>query len=407
MDTPEISKDAVPADEALADASYDALSTEDLRRKDCAKWQKHGAEVLPLWVADMDFAIADPIKQAIEAYTGTDNFGYPDAEGLPGLKEAVVARLSGRYGWQVEPDQIHLLNSIVTGLFLGVLAGSSEGDEVLMQSPIYGPFRMAVERTGRVPIYNPLVHDGAHWRIDFEALEALVTPATRVFMLCNPQNPTGRVFTRDELERLAEFALKHRLWVVSDELHSDLVFPGHEHIPFASLSDDIAGRTITLFGPTKTFNIAGLKIGFLVSQNEALLERVKDVAYGLIGAPNVVAQTATIAAYTEADAWLNETLHYLEANRDYVADFVKRELPGVEHTAPEGTYLAWFDFRALGLENPEAFLLEEAGVALNDGAWFGPGGEGFVRLNFATSRHIVTAALERIRDAVRQRATPD
>ena len=272
-----------------------------------------------------------------------------------------------------------------------------------MQSPIYGPFRMAVEETGRKPVYNPFVHDGAHWRIDFGALEASVTPATRLFMLCNPQNPTGRVFTRDELERLAEFVLKHRLWVVSDELHSDLVYAGHEHIPFASLSDDIAQRTITLFGPTKTFNIAGLKIGFLVSQNEALLKRVQSLAHGLVGAPNVVAQAATIAAYNEGDAWLKETLSYLQANRDFVADFVKRELPGVEHTSPEGTYLAWLDFRSLGLENPEAYLLEQAKVALNDGSWFGPGGEGFVRLNFATSRHIVQAALERIRDAVRRR----
>ena len=263
-----------------------------------------------------------------------------------------------------------------------------------------------MEKTGRVPVYNPFVHDGAHWRIDFEALEALVTPATRLFMLCNPQNPTGRVFTRGELERLADFVLKHRLWVVSDELHSDLVYEGFEHIPFASLGEEIAERTVTLFGPTKTFNIAGLKIGFLASQNKALLERVKGTGFGLVGAPNVVAQTATIAAYAEGDAWLNETLSYLKANRDYVADFVKRELPGVEHTAPEGTYLAWLDFRNLGLENPEAFLLEEAKVALNDGSWFGPGGEGFVRLNFATSRHIVRQTLERIRDAVERRVTP-
>ncbi len=398
---PNIATDTPPAD-----TSYDTLSTSDLRQKDCAKWQRYGDEVLPLWVADMDFEIAEPIKKAVRSYVGTNNFGYPDAAGLPGLKEAVVERLSGRYGWNVAPEQVHLLNGIVTGLFLGVLACTSEGEDVVMQSPIYGPFRMAVEKTGRNPVYNPLVHDGARWRIDFEALDALVTPATRLFMLCNPQNPTGRVFTRGELERLAEFALKHRLWVVSDELHSDLVFDKHEHVPFASLSEEVAGRTVTLFGPTKTFNIAGLKIGFLVSQNEALLERVRAVALGLVGAPNVVAQTATMAAYREGDAWLNETLRYLKANRDYVADFVERELPLVKHTAPEGTYLAWLDFRGLGLENPEAFLLEEAKVALNDGTWFGPGGEGFVRLNFATSRHIVAAALERVRDAVQRRLTP-
>ena len=379
---------------------FDTLEADTLRQKACNKWQKHPDDVLPLWVADMDFPIAEPIKAALREYPSTDNFGYTPPEGLPGFKEAALERLQTRYGWTVTPEQLHPLNGIVTGLFLGVLACTTRAEQVIMQSPIYAPFMMAVKQTGRTPVYNRLVHDGEHYRIDFEELETLVTPATRLFMLCNPQNPVGRVFTREELEKLADFALRHRLWVVSDELHSDLVYPGHEHIPFASLSDDIAQRTITLFGPTKTFNIAGLKTGFMVAQNEELLAHVKALALGLVGPPNVMGQAGAIAAYREGDAWLQDTLSYLEQNRAFVADFVKRELPQVKHTSPEGTYLAWLDFTALGLDDVETFLLEEAKVALNDGAWFGPGGEGFARLNFATARPIVEDALTRIRDAV-------
>ena len=378
---------------------YDNLTVQELRAKDCMKWSKFGSDVLPLWVADMDFPIADEIKDAIRDYLGTNNFGYPEWEGLPGLKETATARQAERYSWRLEPDDIHIVNGIVPSLFLGVAACSSVGEDVLMHSPVYGPFMMAVEKQQRNVIHNELKHDGTHYRIDFDALEEQVTPATRLFMLCNPQNPVGRVFTRSELERLADFCLRHRLWVVSDELHSDLVYSGHEHIPFATLSDDIAERTLTLFGPTKTFNIAGLKAGFVASKNHDLLARFKEVGFGRVGYPNVLGQAATIAAYQHGGAWLEQTLNYLEANRDFVAEFVRNEMPQVGHTSPEGTYLALLNFRELGIENAEIWAAEEAKVGLNDGAWFGPGGEGQGRLNFATARYIVEEALGRIKRA--------
>ena len=379
---------------------YDSLNVADLRTKASIKWRKYPDDVLPLWVADMDFPIADEIKATIRDYLDTNNFGYPEQEGLPGLKEAVIARQAQRYGWELEPEQIHLVNGIVPSLFLGVRAMSGVGEDVLMQSPIYGPFMMAVEEQNRNVIHNELKYDGEHYRIDFDELEKQVTPATRLFMLCNPQNPTGRVFTKGELERLADFVLRHRLWVISDELHSDLIYPGQTHIPFASLSDELAQRTVTLFGPTKTFNIAGLQIGFLVTQNPQLMERVKGLGHGTMGFPNLLGQAATITAYREGGNWLKTTLQYLESNRDFVADFVKRELPQVSHSSPEATYLALLNFRELGIENAETFAVEQAKVAINDGAWFGPGGEGQGRLNFATSRHIVEEALNRLRDAV-------
>ena len=385
-------------------AKADALEASALEDKACLKWQHHPVGVLPLWVADMDFPTAKPIQEALEAYAKSNNLGYPSWEGLPGLRESVQRRLEMRYGWEVEPPHIYPLNGIVTGLFLGCLALASEGEEVIVQSPIYPPFMMAVEETGRVPLYNPLVQGENGWEMDFDGLEALVTPATRLLMLCNPHNPTGRVFRRAELERLADFALRHRLWVVSDELHSDLVYEGETHIPIASLSEEIAERTVTLFGPTKTFNIAGLKIGFAVSQNEGLLERFKARALGLVGEPNVMAQAATMAAYGHGEAWLEGALTYLDGNRRSIKSFLDEHLPEVGYTLPEGTYLAWLDFRAWGLgDELYPFLLEEAKVGLNDGPAYGPGGEGFARLNFATSRGIVEEALTRIRDARRAR----
>lgn len=379
---------------------YDSLKVADLRTRASIKWRKYPEDVLPLWIADMDFPIADEIKTAIRDYPDTNNFGYPEREGLPGLKEAAITRQAQRYGWQLEPDQVHLVNGIIPSLFLGVRAMTSVGEDVLMNSPVYGPFMTVVEEQNRTVIHSELRYDGEHYRIDFDALEKQITPATRLFMLCNPQNPTGRVFTRSELERLAEFALRHRLWVISDELHSDLIYSGQTHIPFASLSDEIAQRTITLFGPTKTFNIAGLQTGFLVTQNPQLMARVKALAHSSMGLPNLLGQAATIAAYNKGETWLKRTLKYLEGNRDFVADFVRCELPQVSHSSPEGTYLAWLNFHELGIENAETFAVDQAKVAIEDGASFGPGGEGQGRLNFATSRHIVAEALNRLRDAV-------
>ena len=369
------------------------------------KWQRYDDDVLPLWVADMDFPIAEPIRDALLSYAQGNNFGYPKPEGLSGLKETVQKRLAERYAWNVEAEDVHLVNGIVPGLYLGALACASEGEEVLIHTPLYPPFMSAIKDMGRTPVYSQLEFTGDDWTINFEAMEALITPATRLLMLCNPHNPTGRVFRRDELERLAEFALRHRLWVVSDELHSDLTYEGHEHIPFASLSEEVAQRTVTLYGPTKTFNIAGLKIGFLISQNPQLLKRMKEVAGYLVAPPNVMAQSATMAAYERSQDWYKDTIKYLDDNRQFVHTFLNEHLPGVKHMMPEGTYLSFMDFSELDVgKDLYDFLLEDCKVGLNSGPAYGPGGEGFTRLNFATSRSIVEEALQRIERGVAQRA---
>jgi len=387
---------------------FDALSLEALRTRACMKWQHYGPDVIPLWVADMDFPTAEPVMEALVARARSGNLGYPlgygEGAGEPGLRAALVDWLEARHGWRVPEEAVWPLSGIIPGLYLAAKVCASEGEEVILQSPLYPPFMSAVNDTGRVPRYNPLEWGGAGWHMDFDHLESLVTPATRLLVLCNPHNPTGRVFRRDELERLAEFALRHRLWVLSDELHSDLVYEGHRHIPFASLSNEVAQRTVTLLGPTKTFNIAGLKIGFVVSQNGALKRRFQEAAVGLVSPPNVMAQSAARAAYEHGEAWLTALLRYLQGNRDLVTRFVREHLPGSAYAPPEGTYLAWLDLRGLGLGEGLYSRLLECKVGLNEGTHNGPGGEGFARLNFATSRPILEEALARLESGLLTRA---
>lgn len=384
--------------------SFEELTLEALRASSCLKWTHYlelhpGRDILPLWVADMDFPPAAPITDAILARAQSGNLGYPAGylTGEPGLRASLASWLRERHDWSVAEDDIWPVHGIIPGLYLGALTCASPAEGVVLQSPLYPPFMAAVADTGRAAQYNPLRWTGARWEMDLDALEALITPETRVLMFCNPHNPTGRVFSRGELEALAEIVLRHRLWVVSDELHSDLVYPGHRHLPFASLSDEVAARTVTLLGPTKTFNIAGLKIGFVIAQNAALRERLKRVGAGLVTPPNVMAQTAAKAAYTEGGAWLSEALRYLQANRDRVTAFAEAYLPGGAYAAPEGTYLAWLDLRGLGLEDTLYERLLGCGVGLNEGHHNGPGGEGFARLNFATSAAILEEALSRLK----------
>jgi cystathionine beta-lyase len=344
----------------------------------------------------MDFPISLAIKEAIRAALEGENFGYPTRGGLPGLRASVQRRLSARYGWQVSEDDIEPLSGIIAGLQLGCELTTSRGEEVLMPTPIYPPFLSVVGSSHRAVLHGDMVRTSQGWQLDFERLEALVTPATRLLMFCNPHNPTGRVFGRHELEQLAEFVLRHRLWVVSDELHADLTLPGHHHVPLALLGDEIAQRTLTLYGPTKAFNIAGLRIGFAISQNQALLKAFRQRA-GHLFTPNTLAQVATMAAYDGGDVWLEKTLAYLDGNRAHLASFLHSRLPQLGYAGTEGTYLAWLDFRSLGLgDGLHKVLLETCKLALNDGRTFGPAGEGFARLNFATSRGILEEALARL-----------
>lgn len=386
---------------------FDQLTESRLRQTSGAKWNYHPADVLPLWVADMDFPVADPIRQAIRDYADTDDFGYPVPAGIPGLLDSVTRHLADRHGVLYQPDEVYPTSGIIPSLFLSTIALAGPSDEVVIQPPVYPPFAMAVRNTGRRLQENPMHEVDGRWEFDLEQLESAITPATRMLILCNPQNPTGRVFTRTELEALGEIVLRHRLWVVSDELHADLILHG-EHVPFAALSPELAQRTITLFGPTKTYNIAGLKVGFALSHNRQLLDSLKKQAEGLLTPPNVLAQAAARAAFSHCTDWRDDAVAYIRANCQLLSQLVATKLPGVRYRPAEGTYLAWLDFRGVvPADELDAFMMAEAKVAVNPGASFGEGGEGFVRLNLATSATLIREAIDRIAAALSARTQAD
>ncbi len=370
------------------------------RHTNSLKWSRYGEDVLPLWVADMDFASPQPIIRALHERVAHGVFGYslPPTE----LREVIVERLQRLYGWQVAPDALLFLPGVIAGFNLVCHALATPGDGVLFQTPAYPPILRAPANAGLASHEAELTRRADGWyEIDFDLFEQAITDQTRIFILCNPHNPVGRVFRQDELERMAEICLRRNMVICADEIHCDLVFSGHRHLPIASLSPEIAERTITLMAPSKTFNIAGLQCAVAIAQNETLRRRIAETHRDLVHPPNVLGYVAALAGYRDGGPWLEALLRYLEANRDYLVDYVNSRLPGIAAYKPEGTYLAWLDCRQAEIAgNPHEFFLEKARVALNDGATFGKGGEGFVRLNFGCPRSTLREALERMRTAL-------
>lgn len=374
--------------------SLDELDMLAVQGPHSVKWTLFGEEVLPLWVADMDFPVSDAVLQALRQRL-EKRLGYAQMGGDPELLQAIIEQQESFGLGGLTPKNLWLTTSVVPGIYASVLGLSSPGDEIITQVPVYPPFLNAIGDYGRVLKANPMVLGAQGYEIDFDHLESLVGPASRMLMLCNPQNPTGRVFSRSELERLAQLALKHRLWIMSDELHAGLVLEG-EHIPIASLDPEVAMRTVTLTGPCKTYNTAGLGGGVAISHNPVLLERMKKATVGVMGHANVASMAMWLAALRQGESWRQEVLAYLRQNRDFLAAFLIDRLPQAQCYAAQGTYLAWIDLRAYVPEGVQKLLLEKAKVALNDGPPFGSGYQGFVRLNFATSRKVLHEALERI-----------
>ena len=374
----------------------------DRRTTESDKWGKYPADVLPLWVADMDFVSPEPVRQALLERVQHGVYGY--GRDLPELRELIVARMSERYRWQILPEDILFIPGVIRGFNLACQTLAEPDGCVFVQTPIYPPVLVAPRHAGlkRQETELKLAMDGCY-EIDWQAFEAALTPETRLFILCNPHNPVGRVFRREELARMAEICLRCGITVCSDEIHADLLYSGQTHIPIASLDPDVARNTITLMAPSKTFNIAGLDCSFAIIQNPELRKRYQHATRGLVSGINILGWTAAIAAYRGGQEWLTQVLAYLEANRDYLFDFVQKELLGIKMTKPEATYLAWLDCRATGLDDPYGFFLQKARVALNDGKTFGHGGKGFVRLNFACSRATLVEALGRIKTALLQK----
>jgi len=387
---------------------YDFDRVIDRRHTNSNKWRKYPSDVLPLWVADMDFPSPEPVVRALRERVEHGVYGY-GFEG-PEFAEVFVDRVQKRYGWTISPQAVVLIPGVIPGFNVACHALAQPGDGLLMQLPVYPPIL-------RSPGNHALTRDGALlWRdrtgryeVDLDAFRAAIHARTRAFLLCNPHNPVGRVFTRDELIGMARICLERGLMIIADEIHCDLLYSGQRHIPIASLSPEIEERTITLMAPSKTFNLAGLKVSVAVIPNASLRERFLAARGDYVQASvNIMGYTAALAAYRDGQAWLDDLMRYLEANRDFLGEYVGRHLPGVSMVAPEGTYLAWLDCHGAGVAaaDPFTFFLERAKVALNDGTLFGPGGAGFVRLNFGTPRALLTEGLERMRRALAGSAAP-
>lgn len=363
------------------------------------KWHAYAPDVLPMWVADMDFRAPEPVIAALQARVAHGIFGY---EGCPPeLREVLIARFKTRYGWDIAPEALVFLPGVVPPFNLAAHALIAPGSGLLIQTPVYPPIVEAATTAGARSDAMPLTEEAdGRYTIDFDVFDRMAANA-QMFLLCNPHNPVGRVFTEAELTRMAESCLRHNVLICSDEIHCDLIFQGHRHIPIAALSPEIADRTITLMAPSKTYNIAGLHGAFAVITNPELRQRFNAARRGVLGSVNLLAYTAMLAAYRDGQPWLDAVLRYLEANRDFISDYVVAHLPGVRVTPAEGTYLAWLDCREAAIAgNPHQFFLERARVALNDGPTFGPGGEGFVRLNFGCPRATLIEGLERMRAAL-------
>lgn len=370
----------------------------DRAGSDSTKWAKYaGRDILPLWVADMDFAAPPAVLEALRRRLEHGVLGYPQP--WPSLAAAVVDHLAGEYGWTIDPDWIVWLPGLVTGL--NVACRAVDGD-VFTATPVYPPFLSAPAFSGRRLATADLVQADGRWQWDLAAAEAALTPATRLFLLCHPHNPVGRCWQADELEAVAALCERHDLVVCSDEIHCGLILDRERrHLPFAALSPEIARRTITLMAPSKTFNIPGLGCAFAVISDARLRRRFRAAMQGIVPHVNVLGLHACEAAFRHASDWHGELLAYLAANRDRVEAAVAG-LPGIAMAHVEATYLAWIDARGLKVDNP-AMHFETHGLGLSDGAdFFASAERGWVRLNFGCPRATLDRALARLENACRR-----
>jgi cystathionine beta-lyase len=368
---------------------------------DSRKWHKYRSpDILPLWIADMDFAAAPAIVAALHRRVDHGVFGYGMPR--PALTQAVVDYCAQHYEWPIDPAWLVWLPGLVTGLNLAAGAFGERGDAVLTCTPVYPPFTSAPRNMGREIIRVPLARQGRRYEFDWAALEAAVTPRTRVFFLCSPHNPVGRAFSRAELELVAAFCERHDLILVSDDIHCDLILSGQRHVPVAALSPAVAARTITLMAPSKTYNIPGLACSFAIIPNPQVRAPFTRAMAGIVPEMNVLGLAACEAALRESEPWRQALLAYLRANRDLIADFTTRHLPAVSLIPCEATYLAWLDVSAHRLDNPGEFF-EHHGVGLSDGVQYGATPGHFVRLNFGCPRATLTEALQRMQRALASR----
>ncbi|KAB8307914.1 putative C-S lyase [Erwinia endophytica] len=368
----------------------------DRRHSDSLKWQKYGdRDILPLWVADTDFRSPDCIINALKQRVEHGIFGYgsPPTE----LIDVVITRMADRYQWQVEPEWLVFLPGVVSGLNIAVRAFTAQDQGTIAPTPIYPPFRTAAKLAHRFQLNAQMRRQEQRWLMDLDALEPQLTGREKLLMLCNPHNPGGTVYRRNELENQLRFAQRHDLIVCSDEIHCDILLePGVKHIPFASLSEDAQQRSVTLLSPSKTFNIAGLGASLAIIPDKGLRTRFNSVRQGIVPTVDILALVAATAAWKDGQPWLNQQLDYLRNNRDLLTRQINA-VSGLSLAAPEGTYLAWINASALNVASPALFF-ERHGLGFSPGRDFGD--DGFVRFNFGCPQSLVKEALRRIESAV-------
>lgn len=388
--------------------TYNFESFPERRGTGCAKWDIYAEDVLPMWVADMDFVSPPQIIQALVERAQHGMFGYPTGIGdssreLKDLIEVIQGWLETRYQWKIAAEDLVFIPGVARGFNMACHIFTGQPAPVIVETPMYTPILEApanAELERRDVVF--VEETPGQYCTDWDDFTAALKEGASLYIMSNPHNPLGRVFSQQELERKGEACLKAGVVICSDEIHCDIIFSGHRHIPIASISPEIAANTITLMAPSKTFNIPGLQFSFAIVQNKELRQRFIRAQKGLVGWVNLMGQTAARVAYQDCRDWLDELLHHLESNRDYLDNYLKSELPAIRMAPVEGTYLAWLDCRKAipDGKNPYQHFLEKGRVAFNDGASFGKGGEGFVRLNFGCPRHMLDEGLIRMKNAL-------
>ncbi len=380
---------------------FDFTTVPDRRNTGSLKWDKYrGRDILPLWVADMDFVSPPAVVEALRARVDNGIYGYtlPTDDAV----QAVLEYLNTRHNYIAQPEWIVWSHGLVPALNIACRAFANQGESILTCTPVYPPFLSAPTNMERKLIAVPLIVVNDRWEFDWPALEAAVTADTRVFSLCSPHNPVGRVWSRNELRQVADFCARHHLVLVSDEIHCDLVLDepaGVRHTVTATLGPEIEARTVTQMAPSKTYNVPGLACAFSIIPDAKLRAAFQRAAWGIVTEINLFGYVGLTAAYRHGEPWRQELLAYLRGNRDFVYDFLRQHIPALKLVPMSATYLAWLDARELGVKNATKFF-EDAGVGLSDGAFFGDAGRGFLRLNFGCPRATLEEALNRMVAAV-------
>ncbi len=378
------------------------LDTNRVRHRPGIKWGRKGPDVLAAWVADMDVEQPTAVLNAVRERIASGGLGYDFYDEPIPVLEVFAQRMDDAFGWQVDPSDVIRIHDVIQGLELGVTRLTEPGDGVIFQTPAYPPFFSSVEGHGRRVVPNPLICHDDGWRVDLDHLSSVAAaPDVTAVIVCQPHNPCGLVLSAEDISAVIDIAERHDLVVISDEIHCDLVYAPHRHLPVASVSELAAERTVTVTAATKSFNMAGLRMAFMHSASSRYGPIVQQIPKRLIGGIGILGQVATIAGWTEALDWLDELLAGLDSNRHLLADLLAERLPEIGYRPPDATYLAWLDCRKLGLgDDPGSVFLERGSVYLNSGLDFGPEGAGHVRLNFATSPAMIDEITARMATAL-------